>query len=140
MIKLYLACNGVLHDNGVWISWIIPKSYYQLKQIDDYKLVKKISLIYCSINSITADCFEGLEHLEHLSLLGIEVKRLKAYQFNRLVSLKYLYLTYSKIVIIEGFFQSPQLKAVIIDAKVRQLQNNRKIRQNEIYKSHLEPY
>ena len=134
MIKLYLACNGVLHDD----SWIIPKSYYQLKQIDDYKLVKKISLIYCRINSITDDCFEGLEHLEQLSLLGIEVERLKAYQFNRLVSLKHLYLRYSKIVIIEGFFQSPQLKSVIIDAKVQQLQNNRIIRQNEIYNSYYE--
>ena len=110
MIKLYLACNGVLHDDG---TWIIPKSYYQLKQIDDYKLVKKISLNYCRINSITDDCFEGLEHLEYLNLLGIKV--IKADQFNRLVSLKYLWLRCSEVLIIEGFFQSEQLIEVMID-------------------------
>ena len=96
MIKLYLACNGVLHDYydsyhyRFGFCFVIPRSFYQLKQIqpDDYNLVKKISLNYCRINSITDDCFEGLEHLEYLNLLGIKV--IKADQFNRLVSLKYL--------------------------------------------------
>ena len=87
MIKLYLACSGVLHDE--YLGWIKPRYYYQLKQIktDDYKLVKEINLHNCRINSISDDCFEGLEHLEYLNL---KIKVIKADQFNRLVSLKYL--------------------------------------------------
>ena len=123
MIKLYLACNGVLHDYydsyhyRFGFCFVIPRSFYQLKQIqpDDYNLVKKISLNYCRINSITDDCFEGLDHLELLSLLGINIKHLKAYKFNPLVSLKYLWLRCSEVLIIEGFFQSEQLIEVMID-------------------------
>ena len=61
-----MACQSVLLFG---YNSLISKSSYKLNEIkpNDYSSVFKLNLINSNIESISDDCFEGLEHLKHLS-------------------------------------------------------------------------
>ena len=121
-----MACNGVFLDD---YNRVIPKSSYKLKEIqpDDYESLTILYLDNSNIQTITDDCFQGLEHLEHLGLSFNKIKHLKSNQFNGLVSLKYLRLTNCEIETIESdcFSQLDQLQELGLQGnKIKHIKSN----------------